>query len=138
MDNTGGIAGPGTLPAFLAVLPAFGCPLSRTLACTVLARSAPAVLAALVASPGGADALAGWMLEALGEDSEAATGLLLEALAVLQKLPVSRAFVQATKCAKVVGALRKHDIADVRRQAKAVVSLWMRVVGTGTGGTGTR
>jgi hypothetical protein len=131
VGNTGGVTDPGCVPGLVAILPQFPSSLARTLVCTVLLLSSQSALAALMAAPGAVDTLSSWMLAAMAEDSDAAAGLLVEALGVLRKLPVTRAFVQATKSAKVVGALRKHDNREVAALAKAVVGAWMKVVAAG-------
>lgn len=134
VDRSGGITEPTNAAALAAALPKFGGLTGHDLVCRVLSRSSPAALAEFMKAAGAVDSLAEWMLAAMGEDSEAANNFLLEALAALRRLPVTRAFVQATKSAKVVGALRKHDSVEVRKQAKAVVQLWMKVMPSSSGG----
>jgi hypothetical protein len=72
-------------------------------------------------------------LQAMEEDDDHASQFLVEALSMLKQLPVNKAFVQSTKSAKVVGALRKHDSTDVRKLAREVVGLWMQVVSSSSG-----
>lgn len=133
INSAGALSDPSVVPGFVRALPAFGSSMARTLPVTVLGLSSSAVLAAF-RDAGGVDTLTAWMLAAMQEDGEHASTLLVEALGVLKALPVSKGFVQSTRAAKVVGALRKHDSGDVRRLAREVVAQWMAAVSSGSGG----
>ncbi|KAF6255584.1 hypothetical protein COO60DRAFT_200386 [Scenedesmus sp. NREL 46B-D3] len=131
INSAGGVSDVASVQPFIKAMGSFSSSLARTLPCTVLGLSSAAVLAEFM-SRGGVDVLSNWMLQAMQEDSEQASQFLAEALAALKKLPVTKAFVQGTKSAKVVGALRKHDSSDVRRLARDVVALWMKAMPAAT------
>lgn len=127
INASGGVSDIPSVQAFVTQLPRFDSSLARMLPCTVLGLSSRPVLAEFMAR-GGVDVLSNWMLQAMEDDNEPASQLLVEILGLLKKLPVTKAFVQSTKSAKVVGALRKHDNADVRKLARDVVALWMKAI----------
>ncbi|WIA35347.1 hypothetical protein OEZ86_003801 [Tetradesmus obliquus] len=131
INSAGGISDVASVQPFIKAMGSFSSSLARMLPCTVLGLSSAAVLAEFMAR-GGVDVLSGWMLTALQEDSEQASQFLAEALSALKKLPVTKGFVQGTKSAKVIGALRKHDSSDVRRLSRDVVALWMKAIPAGT------
>jgi hypothetical protein len=124
------------VPSFIKAMGSFNSSLARMLPCTVLGLSGAAVLSEFMAR-GGVDVLSSWMLQAMQEDSDQASQFLAEVLAALKKLPVTKAFVQGTKSAKVIGALRKHDSSDVRRLARDVVGLWMKAIPASAKASGT-
>eukprot|EP00878_Enallax_costatus_P012814 GHUV01013381.1.p1 GENE.GHUV01013381.1~~GHUV01013381.1.p1 ORF type:complete len:433 (+),score=127.27 GHUV01013381.1:149-1447(+) len=127
VNSAGGLADSAAVPAFIAVLPKFSSTLSRFLVSTVLGVSSQAALSQFMGR-GGVDVLSDWMLQAMEEDTEQASNLLVDILTTLKTLPVTKAFVQSTKSAKVIGALRKHDSADVRKMAREVVAVWMKAM----------
>lgn len=131
INSAGGISDVASVQPFIKAMGSFSSSLARMLPCTVLGLSSAAVLAEFMAR-GGVDVLSGWMLTAMQEDSEQASQFLAEALSALKKLPVTKGFVQGTKSAKVIGALRKHDSSDVRRLSRDVVALWMKAIPAGT------
>ncbi|WIA15168.1 hypothetical protein OEZ85_001853 [Tetradesmus obliquus] len=130
INSAGGISDVASVQPFIKAMGSFSSSLARMLPCTVLGLSSAAVLAEFMAR-GGVDVLSGWMLTAMQEDSEQASQFLAEALSALKKLPVTKGFVQGTKSAKVIGALRKHDSSDVRRLSRDVVALWMKAIPAG-------
>lgn len=127
VNSAGGISDAASVPAFIAALPKFSSSLSRFLPSTVLGLSSQAVLTQFMAR-GGVDVLSHWMLQAMEEDTEQANNLLVDILTTLKRLPVNKTFIQSTKSAKVIGALRKHDSADVRKLARDVVAVWMKAM----------
>lgn len=136
IDRSGGLTGASAVGPFIQVMGNFKTTLSRILPTSVLSLSKPSVLSDFMAA-GGVDLLASWMLEAEGEDSDNAKTLLVDVLQLLQKLPVTKAFVSATKSAKVIGSLRKHRDPDIQQLAQQVVKLWMRVIpGKSSGSSG--
>lgn len=135
IDSSGGLTDAASAGPFIKAMASFRTTLARSLPTSVLSLSKPSLLADFMAG-GGVDVLATWMLEAMGEESDQAKSLLVDILRLLQKLPVSKAFVQSTKSAKVIGALRKHDSVEVRKLARQVVELWMKVIPpSGSGGS---
>jgi hypothetical protein len=131
INSAGGVSDIASVQPFIKAMGSFNSSLARMLPCTVLGLSSAAVLSEFMAR-GGVDVLSNWMLQAMQEDSEQASQFLAEVLAALKKLPVTKAFVQGTKSAKVIGALRKHDSSDVRRLARDVVALWMKAIPAST------
>jgi hypothetical protein len=126
IDRSGGLTANAVGP-FIQVMASFKTTLSRILPTSVLSLSKPSLLSDFMAA-GGVDMLASWMLEAEGEDSDTAKTLLVDVLQLLQKLPVTKAFVSATRSAKVIGSLRKHRDPDIQQLAQQVVKLWMKVI----------
>eukprot|EP00775_Hariotina_reticulata_P008106 gene8106-8299_t len=129
LKRAGAISDTSTVQPFVKALAAFSSSMARTLPCTILNLSSAAVLSEFM-TKNGVDIISSWMLQAMEEDDDHASQFLVEALSMLKQLPINKAFVQSTKSAKVVGALRKHDSADVRKLAREVVALWMKVVST--------
>lgn len=127
IDRYGALTGASAVGPFIQVMPSFKTTLSRILPTSVLALSKPSLLSDFMAA-GGVDMLASWMLEAEGEDSDGAKTLLVDVLELLQKLPVTKAFVSATRSAKVIGSLRKHRDPEIQQLAQQVVKLWMKVI----------
>lgn len=127
INHEGGVASTAMVQGFIDALSRFNSSLARMLPSTVLGLSSQPVLADFMMR-GGVDVLSSWMLQAMEEDNTQASQLLVEILSTLKKLPVTKAFVQSTKSAKVIGALRKHDNADVRKLARDVVAAWMKAI----------
>lgn len=127
IDRYGALTGASAVGPFIQVMPSFKTTLSRILPTSVLALSKPSLLSDFMAA-GGVDMLASWMLEAEGEDSDGAKTLLVDVLELLQKLPVTKAFVSSTRSAKVIGSLRKHRDPEIQQLAQQVVKLWMKVI----------
>jgi hypothetical protein len=127
IDRSGGLTDASAVGPFVQVMASFKTTLSRILPTSVLSLSKPSLLSDFMAA-GGVDMLASWMLEAEGEDSDTAKTLLVDVLQLLQKLPVTKAFVSATRSAKVIGSLRKHRDPDIQQLAQQVVKLWMKVI----------
>jgi hypothetical protein len=131
INSAGGMSDVASVQPFIKAMGSFNSSLARMLPCTVLGLSSAAVLSEFMAR-GGVDVLSNWMVQAMQEDSDQASHFLAEVLAALKKLPVTKAFVQGTKSAKVIGALRKHDSSEVRRLARDVVALWMKAIPAST------
>lgn len=137
IDRYGALTGASAVGPFIQAMPSFKTTLSRILPTSVLALSKPSLLSDFMAA-GGVDMLASWMLEAEGEDSDGAKTLLVDVLELLQKLPVTKAFVSSTRSAKVIGSLRKHRDPEIQQLAQQVVKLWMKVIpgkGSSSGGS---
>lgn len=127
INTEGGVSSTSQVQPFIAALNKFKSSVARMLPSTVLGLSSQAVLMEFMAR-GGVDVLSGWMLQAMEDDDAQASQLLVEILSTLKKLPVTKVFVQSTKSAKIIGALRKHDNADVRKLARDVVATWMKAI----------
>jgi hypothetical protein len=131
INSAGGLRDAATVEAFIQSMDSYKTTTSRILPTTVLSNSAPSVLTAFMAA-GGVDRLGSWMLEAEGEDTDHAKTLLVDCLRLMQKLPVTQAFVSSTRSARVVGSLRKGRDREVAQLAQQVVKLWMRVIPQGS------
>lgn len=127
INNAGGVSDVAKVQPFVKALSSFSSTLARTLPCTILSLSSQPVLAEFMNS-GGVDVLSGWMLQAMEEDTDQASQFLVEALSTLKKLPVTKTFVQSTRSAKIIGALRKHDGSNVAKLAREVVAIWMKAI----------
>lgn len=130
IDESGGLTNAAAVSGFVATMSSFKTSLSRILPASVLGLTKPSLLADFMGA-GGVDTLALWILAAEGEEGPHAKDLLKEILLVMQKLPVTKAFVQSTKSAKVIGSLRKsYPDGEVRELAQQVVKAWMKVIPT--------
>lgn len=128
IDDNGGLKDSQAVSSFVETMGCFKTTLSRILPASVLGLTRPSLLSDFMAA-GGVDTLAVWILAAEGEDSASSKDLLKDILQLMQKLPVTKVFVQSTKSAKVIGSLRKsHPDRNIRDLAQQVVKLWMRVI----------